>query len=75
VLDIYPAREEPIAGVSAEMIVDKMNTNRKSVASLSNIVDVLKDKEFDVLLTMGAGNIDRIVGDVEKMLNAKYIEQ
>jgi UDP-N-acetylmuramate-alanine ligase len=36
---------------------------------------VLNDKEFDVLLTMGAGNIDRIVGEVEKMLNTKYIKQ
>jgi UDP-N-acetylmuramate--alanine ligase len=75
VLDIYPAREEPIAGVSSEMIVDKMNSNFKSVASLNNIVEVLNDKEFDVLLTMGAGNIDRIVGEVEKMLNTKYIKQ
>lgn len=75
VLDIYPAREEPIEGVNAEMIVDKMNLKERGIAALDNIVDVLKDKDFDVLLTMGAGNIDRIVGDIEKMLNEKYIKQ
>lgn len=75
VLDVYPAREAPINGVNAEMIVDKMNLKKKSTASLDNIVGVLKDKEFDVLLTMGAGNIDRIVGDVENMLNTKYRKQ
>jgi UDP-N-acetylmuramate--alanine ligase len=75
VLDIYPAREAPIDGVNAEMILDKMNLKKKRTASLDNIVGVLKEKEFDVLLTMGAGNIDRVVGDVENMLNAKYRKQ
>ena len=75
VLDIYPAREEPVEGVNAEMIIDKMTLKEKSTAALENIVGILKNKQFDVLLTMGAGNIDRVVGEVEKMLNEKYTKQ
>ncbi|MDA3880789.1 MAG: UDP-N-acetylmuramate--L-alanine ligase [Prolixibacteraceae bacterium] len=74
-LDIYPAREQPVEGVDSNLILNKMKLKNKSLALLKNIVETLASKDFDVLLTMGAGSIDTIVGDVENMLNLKYINR
>lgn len=60
-LDIYPAREMPIQGVTSKLIFDKLTVKEKSMATLDNVVDILKSKNLQVLVTLGAGNIDRIV--------------
>jgi UDP-N-acetylmuramate--alanine ligase len=70
-LDIYPAREEPIAGVTSELILNKVTCAKKSLCSLENILDYLKSINIDVLLTMGAGNIDKIVGDTVEILKER----
>ncbi len=67
-LDIYPAREEPIEGVSSKIIFDKITAPEKSMANLQSIVEVLKNKPLDVLITLGAGNIDRIVPELKACL-------
>ena len=72
-LDIYPAREEPIPGVTSQMILDKVTAPQKILMSKDMVMDYLKeDLELngkDVLVTMGAGDIDRLVPEINKMLN------
>jgi UDP-N-acetylmuramate--alanine ligase len=70
-LDIYPAREEPIPGVSAATILDKMNNDRKQLATKDDLLDLLKKKNIDVLLTLGAGDIDTMVGPIRSLLEEK----
>ncbi|MDA3930643.1 MAG: UDP-N-acetylmuramate--L-alanine ligase [Prolixibacteraceae bacterium] len=74
-LDIYPARELPMPGVTSEIIFDKMKIEHKTLLKKEEVVNVLKNKKFDVLLTMGAGNIDTLVEPIITMLNHKTKEQ
>jgi UDP-N-acetylmuramate--alanine ligase len=67
-LDIYPAREEPIEGVSSKMIFDKVTIADKCLCSKEEVINILKNRKSDVLLTLGAGDIDRLVAPIEKML-------
>ncbi|MDR0743807.1 MAG: UDP-N-acetylmuramate--L-alanine ligase [Tannerella sp.] len=71
-LDIYPAREEPIPGVTAEMIFDRVTIPNKIRCTKEELMDLLEKEELDVLVTFGAGDIDRFVEPVKKMLNEKY---
>ena len=69
-LDIYPAREEPIAGVDSKMILDKISISDKQICSKENLLGMLKERYFEVLLTMGAGDIDKLVEPIKNMLEA-----
>jgi len=69
-LDIYPARELPIAGVSSQMLLDKINTKNKFLVQKSEILDFLKSRELEVLLTLGAGDIDQLVEPIENLLKS-----
>jgi len=68
-LDIYPAREEPIAGVSSKLILDAVSGTPKQLCTREELVSCIRDLEYDVLLTIGAGDIDLFVGEIESMLN------
>ena len=57
-LDIYPAREEPIPGVTSAIIFDKINLPRKVMIFKENLVETMKNLNFEVLLTAGAGDIE-----------------
>lgn len=70
-LDIYPAREKPIEGVDSQMLLDKVAIKDKSISSKQGLVDCLLKKEFDVLLMVGAGDLDLLIPDVEKALLSK----
>jgi len=67
-LDIYPAREKPIEGVTSKIIFDKVKLKTKTMCKLDDIVEVLKNKKLEVLLTMGAGNIDKKVKAIKNSL-------
>jgi len=69
-LPIYPAREEPIPGVSSSLILDKVSTAEKSLIPREELVERLRERENlnRVILTLGAGNIDRIVAPLRDML-------
>ena len=60
-LDIYPAREEPIEGVSSQMILDRMFTPKRKVVSKEGLLAALDESDMDVLVTLGAGDIDKLV--------------
>ena len=67
-MDIYPAREEPIAGVSAAIIFEKMKNPNKVLISKKQLLQVLDNKEIDVLLTMGAGDIDTFIEPIKEKI-------
>ena len=60
-LDIYAAREKEIEGVSSKVLLNKCTNPKKELSTLDSVVEKIVDKEIDVLLTLGAGNISKIV--------------
>ena len=60
-LPIYPAREEPIPGVSSEMILDQVTCTKKCIYSKENLINSIHLSNFDVLLTAGAGDISNLL--------------
>ncbi|MBW6459933.1 MAG: UDP-N-acetylmuramate--L-alanine ligase [Bacteroidales bacterium] len=69
-LDIYPARELPIPGVSSEIIFDRIRNERKKRAGTQDVIRWLNKDKPQVLMTMGAGDIDQLVEPIEKILKA-----
>lgn len=68
-LDIYPAREQPIPGVSSQLIFDNLRPDmEKSLCSKTELVSALENKKIEVLLTLGAGDIEDNVPAIAKML-------
>ena len=67
-LDIYPARELPIAGVSADMILERMKLWNKRKCGKQEAVDLVKKEKPMLLLTVGAGDIDQLVQPLKKAL-------
>jgi UDP-N-acetylmuramate--alanine ligase len=67
-LPIYPAREKPIPGVTSEMILNEMKLSGKRLMQMKDVVDWLDAGRLDVLVTIGAGDIDRLVEPIEKKL-------
>ena len=68
-LDIYPAREEPIPGVTSEIIFKDVTCPEKILLKRSELMDYLADEPVELLVTLGAGDIDRFVGDIAEMLD------
>ena len=60
-LDIYPARELPIEGVDSGIIFKDVKLKNKTLCSKENLLPLLKSKELDVVVTFGAGDIDKLV--------------
>ena len=67
-LDIYPAREEPIPGVTSELIFKDVTAPEKVLVRKEELMETLGRERPDVLVTFGAGNIDRFVGPITEML-------
>ena len=71
-LDIYPARELPIKGVSSKIIFDKIKNKNKILINKNNLLDFIKQKtDFEVLVTLGAGDIDKLVKPIKNILLKK----
>ncbi|MFT5952962.1 MAG: UDP-N-acetylmuramate--alanine ligase, partial [Bacteroidia bacterium] len=60
-LPIYPARELPIVGVTSEAVLEKISLKNAKCVAKENVLTELQNKEIEVLLTLGAGDIDRLV--------------
>ena len=69
-LDIYPARELPIEGVSSEMILGDVKLTNKTLCSTENLLPLLKEKQLDILVTFGAGDIDKMVPKIKELLKS-----
>ena len=70
-LDIYPAREEPIPGVTSELIFKDVTAPEKVMMHREDVLEALRGEKLDVLVTFGAGNIDRLVGPITEMLETR----
>ncbi len=67
-LPIYPAREKPIEGVSSNIIFDKIQSENKLICSKSELIQIISKSSFDIILTMGAGDIDQLVLPIKENL-------
>jgi UDP-N-acetylmuramate--alanine ligase len=70
-MNIYPARELPIKGVTSEIILDKMKNPNKKLVSDEELLAEVKNLNTDIILTVGAGDIDRFVLPIKKLLEEK----
>jgi UDP-N-acetylmuramate--alanine ligase len=67
-LPVYPAREKPIEGVTSELIYNKMKNGKKRLLNKTDIPEKLDVSNLDILLTIGAGDIDSLAGPIEDKL-------
>ena len=70
-LPIYPAREEPIPGVTSDIILSAVTAPEKVLIPKEELMDYLEKEPVDVLVTFGAGNIDRFIGPITDLLTAR----
>lgn len=70
-LEIYPAREEPIPGVTSKIIFDQVTCRNKELCSKEILLETIKQRNFEVLITLGAGDIDRMLPEIRDVLNSK----
>ncbi len=69
-MDIYPAREEPVPGVSSSLIFDQVKMNEKYLVSREQVMKVLKEQEPGLLVTMGAGDINQFVSPIKSWMES-----
>ena len=70
--DIYPAREEPIEGVTSQLIYDNLRPDMvKSMCRKEELPELLRNKEIEVLMTLGAGDIDNYASDIYELLKTR----
>ena len=70
--DIYPAREEPIPGVTSKLIYDNLEPGvEKEMIHKEDVLDYVENHDFEVLVVLGAGDLDNYVPQIEKILEAK----
>ena len=70
--DIYPAREKPIPGVTSKLIYDNLKDGvEKSMIHKEDVLSLVKQRDFDVLVVLGAGDLDNYVPQITKILESK----
>lgn len=71
-LDIYPAREQPIPGITSQLIYDNLRPGiEKCLCKKEDLLDLLKNKHLEVLITLGAGDIDNYIPQISELLKNK----
>ena len=74
--EIYPARELPIEGVSSRLIYDQLQPGiEKTLCQKEEILDILKQKRIEVLMTLGAGDIENYVQPICEILNKQWLRK
>ncbi|WP_341654410.1 UDP-N-acetylmuramate--L-alanine ligase [Blattabacterium cuenoti] len=71
-LDIYPARESPINGTNSNSLLEKIKMSYKEISTFSKVLEKIEKKNFDIILTMGAGNIDTLILPIKEWLYKRY---
>ena len=67
--EIYPAREQPIEGVTSQLIYDNLRPGiQKQIIRKEDVLQLVKDRSFDVLIVLGAGDLDNQVPEMTKIL-------
>ena len=67
-LDIYPARERPIEGITSQALLNKVQLNDKKLSHKADLINLIESEKPELLVTMGAGDIDRFVEPLEKLI-------
>jgi UDP-N-acetylmuramate--alanine ligase len=67
-LEIYPARELPIAGIDSNLLLSKMKATKKSICSKKDLIKEIAGRDIEILITMGAGDIDTLVAPLKEEL-------
>lgn len=70
-LEIYPAREKPIEGINSQMLLDKMKLKNKFLVKKEQVIDFLRTHPIEVLMTLGAGDIDGLIEPIEALLKER----
>lgn len=68
-LEIYPAREEPIPGVTSRWMLEYVPMMNKTVCTKENLLPLLRNRKLDILLALGAGDIDRLVPGIAALID------
>ena len=70
--EIYPAREEPIPGVTSELIYNNLdNKVERQMIKKDDVLEFANDRDFDVLVVLGAGNLDNYMGQLSEIIKEK----
>lgn len=67
-LDIYPAREEPIPGITSSVILEKVHSTIKKLCSKEEVLELVRERKPELLITVGAGDIDMLVEPIKNVL-------
>jgi UDP-N-acetylmuramate--alanine ligase len=70
-LDIYPARELPIDGINAELLLSKMTNPNKKVVQKEDLPEEIRKDANEIFVTLGAGDIDRLVAPIKEVLQER----
>lgn len=74
-LDIYPAREKPIEGVTSRIILDKVKLDDKILATKDSLMDILRSRnDLELVLSVGAGDIDTRVNGIKQLLSGQTVK-
>ena len=69
---VYPAREQPIPGITSQIIYDNLASGvEKSIIKKDDVLELVKNRDFDVLVTLGAGDLDNYVPQIAKIIKSK----
>lgn len=71
-LHIYPAREEPIPGVTSKIIFDRINCIKKQLIAKDDLIKTIKNRNFDILLTTGAGDMVELMPELVETIKDHY---
>ncbi len=64
-LDIYPAREAPIPGITSDWLLEKVELENKKLCTKDSLLDELSNRNLEILVTLGAGDIDQLVSGIK----------
>ncbi|WP_418263955.1 UDP-N-acetylmuramate--L-alanine ligase [Flavobacterium faecale] len=70
-MEIYPARELPMQGVTSTWLMSKMESKNKKLVSKENLIDSILESDAPIIVTIGAGDIGELVGTIKQVLNEK----
>jgi UDP-N-acetylmuramate--alanine ligase len=70
-LEIYPARELPIPGVNSEMLLEGIQARKKTLVAKADLINYLENLNTEVIVTLGAGDIDRLVPTIASLINER----
>lgn len=68
-MDIYPARELPMEGITSEWLLSKIDNPNKKLVSKENLIDAILESDAPIIVTIGAGDIGELVGEIKRTLN------